>query len=78
MTVKKGNCAACHEASRGGLSDWVRAGMGADPGIFKIKALMAKKDFNMTGIDQHCLTCHTGHSFHQPNVVGERSCSGCR
>jgi hypothetical protein len=28
-------------------------------------------------IDQHCLKCHPGHSFHAPNVVQERSCTAC-
>ena len=31
----------------------------------------------MTAIDQNCLHCHAGHSFHEPNVAGEHSCSDC-
>jgi hypothetical protein len=29
------------------------------------------------GIDQRCTECHKAHSFHQPNVVHERSCTAC-
>lgn len=29
------------------------------------------------GIDQRCEKCHARHSFHQPNVVHERSCTAC-
>ena len=28
-------------------------------------------------IDQHCVQCHAGHSFHAPNVVQERACTAC-
>jgi hypothetical protein len=28
-------------------------------------------------IDQACQTCHRQHAFHEPNVVENRSCSGC-
>jgi predicted CXXCH cytochrome family protein len=28
-------------------------------------------------IDQRCAGCHKSHSFHQPNVVHERSCTAC-
>src|SRR5688572_13904714 len=28
-------------------------------------------------IDQRCQNCHRGFSFHQPNVVRERSCTAC-
>ncbi|MEO5720234.1 MAG: cytochrome c3 family protein [Chthoniobacterales bacterium] len=28
-------------------------------------------------IDQVCMTCHQQHDFHQPNVVGNQSCSAC-
>lgn len=29
------------------------------------------------GIDRRCGKCHAGFSFHQPNVVHERSCTAC-
>ncbi|HTD66854.1 MAG TPA: cytochrome c3 family protein [Candidatus Limnocylindria bacterium] len=29
------------------------------------------------GIDQRCENCHVRHSFHQPNVVHDRSCTAC-
>jgi len=28
-------------------------------------------------IDRACLDCHKGHSFHQPNVVQDHSCTAC-
>src|SRR5687768_9654273 len=33
--------------------------------------------FSNEGIDSHCVQCHKSHSFHQPNVVHERSCTAC-
>lgn len=29
------------------------------------------------GIDARCEQCHTGHRFHEPNVVHDRSCTAC-
>ena len=33
--------------------------------------------FTNEGIDQRCEQCHTGYSFHEPNVVQTRSCTAC-
>ena len=33
--------------------------------------------FTNEGIDQRCEKCHARHSFHQPNVVQDRSCTMC-
>lgn len=33
--------------------------------------------FTNSGIDQHCGKCHARHSFHEPNVVQDRSCTAC-
>lgn len=72
------NCAACHGAARGGLFAWFRAGLGASPGPFQFRSLAAMGDTTgMTAIDQNCMACHVGHSFHEPNVVRQHSCSDC-
>jgi predicted CXXCH cytochrome family protein len=37
----------------------------------------AKLKFTNAGIDARCENCHARHSFHQPNVVSDRSCTTC-
>ena len=71
------NCAVCHSAARGGIFTWFRSGLAAIPGPFQFHALAATIDPGLTTIDQHCLACHTGHSFHEPNVTRVHSCSDC-
>lgn len=71
------NCAICHSAARGGLFTWIKIGLAASPGPFQFQELAAPRDSSMTRIDQNCLICHAGHSFHEPNVVRQHSCSDC-
>lgn len=71
------NCVACHSAGRGGPVSWMRAAFAADPGPLEIHKLVVSADSRMTQIDHACLRCHTGHDFHQPNVVAGYSCSAC-
>ncbi|HWN95172.1 MAG TPA: cytochrome c3 family protein [Methylomirabilota bacterium] len=44
-----------------------------------IKKSLAGATLKLTneGIDQRCEKCHTRHSFHEPNVVHDRSCTAC-
>ncbi|HEY3860409.1 MAG TPA: hypothetical protein VGO59_00860 [Verrucomicrobiae bacterium] len=71
------NCDVCHTAARGGISAWIRAAAGARPGPLQIRAMARQEPSRMTAIDRQCLTCHQGHSFHEPNVAQEPSCSFC-
>jgi hypothetical protein len=71
------NCAVCHNAARGGTTRWLAAAASARPAPWQIRALAESKPAGMTALDQNCLDCHQGHSFHQPNVVDNRSCSLC-
>lgn len=70
-------CAVCHSAARGGISGWIKAGLTDNTSPFRHKFLGASQDFGLTAIDQHCLVCHPGHTFHQPNVPRMESCSSC-
>jgi hypothetical protein len=72
-----GNCAVCHKAARGGPAAWLQSALQARPGPWEIRALAASGPSGMTAIDRHCLGCHEGHSFHEPNVDSEHSCSDC-
>ena len=72
-----GNCAVCHNAARGRISTWLQPAWQARPGPWEIRALAAVGPSGMTAIDRNCLGCHEGHSFHEPNVDSEHSCSDC-
>jgi len=72
-----GNCSVCHQAARGGASTWFQAAFQARPGPWQIRALAAAGSSSLTAIDRNCLECHAGHSFHEPNVDSEHSCSDC-
>jgi hypothetical protein len=71
------NCAVCHNAARGGMTTWFEAAIHARPAPWQIRDLAESKPAGMSGIDGNCLQCHQGHSFHEPNVAEERSCSLC-
>jgi hypothetical protein len=71
------NCAVCHSAARGGIFTWAKVALTATPGPFQFHELAARADSSMTRLDQNCLICHAGHSFHEPNVVRQHSCSDC-
>jgi doubled CXXCH motif protein len=77
MAGANGNCVVCHNSAHGGPATWLRAGFAAKPGPFQLRSLAATGPFGMTSIDQNCLRCHTGHSFHEPDVVRDSSCSDC-
>jgi hypothetical protein len=72
-----GNCSVCHQAARGGISSWVRTALFARPAPWEIRAQAASGPAAMTALDRNCLACHEGHSFHEPNVDKELSCSAC-
>lgn len=70
-------CAACHVSSRQGLSGWAKTALNADPGPLHRQSLALMTTADMTTIDRECERCHTGHTFHEPNVVMDHSCSAC-
>ncbi len=70
-------CVACHGAARNGPSGWLKAAFKAAPGPFQVRSLAALGPHGMTAIDDNCAHCHTGHAFHEPNVVRDHSCSAC-
>ncbi len=70
-------CAACHTAAHGDLREWVHAAFRAQPGPLEPHHLHTVTAGEMTEIDHHCLACHPGHKFHQPNVIRDHSCSSC-
>jgi hypothetical protein len=65
------DCAKCHDAAR----------MAGGPLTAHQFAVTLKKRFRegiaFQEIDQKCETCHKQHTFHEPNVVENRSCSTC-
>ena len=74
---KAGNCAVCHKAARSSVYTWLQTSLDARPGPWQVRSLAATGPSGMTAIDNNCLGCHQGHSFHEPNVDSERSCSDC-
>jgi hypothetical protein len=65
------NCASCHDKS-------LTAGGPLTPK--KFRAIVKERFRNgiaFEPIDKKCETCHTHHTFHEPNVVQNRSCSAC-
>ena len=74
---EKGNCAVCHTAARTGVASWFLNADKARPGPHDFQALASTEPVGLTSIDQNCLECHVGHSFHEPNVASERSCGTC-
>jgi len=70
-------CAACHRYAHSGPGGLLTAALAAVPGPFQFRALATAGPPAMTSLDQNCQHCHVGHSFHQPNVVREHSCSAC-
>src|SRR5437667_5138220 len=72
-----GGCQACHATAHSGPHGWMAAALGATPGPFNLRALASREPPTMNAIDQSCEHCHKAHSFHQPNVVRNHSCSAC-
>ncbi len=63
----QGDCAACHvpEPQKAG---WF---------VPAVNERFRKGAPSFERIDQACATCHQQHTFHEPNVVENRSCSVC-
>jgi hypothetical protein len=74
---QEGSCSACHQAAPAGVSGWVKSAFVAKPAPFQFRALAVVERPVMTSLDERCQHCHAGHSFHQPNVVEDHSCSAC-
>jgi hypothetical protein len=72
-----GGCVACHGQANSGPHGLMRAALGAKPGPLQVRSLASSGPPVMMAIDQNCQHCHVGHSFHQPSVAREHSCSAC-
>ena len=70
-------CAACHVGAHVGAGGWVAIAADADPGPLRAHTLALMTTADMTSIDRACERCHLGHTFHEPNVVQDHSCSAC-
>lgn len=70
-------CVACHASASTGPGGLMAAGFGAKPGPFNVRSLASTAPPGMSRIDEGCQRCHTAHTFHQPNVPREHSCSAC-
>jgi hypothetical protein len=70
------NCGACHVAGNSGPHGIVKAALHADPGFFGFHKFLAATAGEVTTIDEACVKCHVGRSFHQPNAAAI-SCSFC-
>jgi hypothetical protein len=65
------NCASCHDKS-------LMAGGPLTPKKFReIIKERFRNGVAFVPIDKKCETCHTHHTFHEPNLVQNRSCSAC-
>ena len=70
-------CAACHVSARNAPETWISVAAKSDPGPLRVHALAFMTTADMTSIDRECERCHLGHTFHEPNVVQDHSCSAC-
>jgi hypothetical protein len=70
-------CAACHSSARSKSPGWVKTALEANPGPLHMHALSLMTTADMTTIDENCERCHLGHTFHEPDVVQDHSCSAC-
>ncbi|HEX3798980.1 MAG TPA: hypothetical protein VH413_09790 [Verrucomicrobiae bacterium] len=71
------SCAACHVSARAKSAGWVVTALESNPGPLHRHTLALMTVSDMTSIDENCERCHTGHTFHEPNVVQDHSCSAC-
>ncbi len=76
-SVSDPGCAACHVSARARSEGWVETAMKANPGPLAFRTLALMTTADMTTIDENCGRCHTGHTFHEPDVVQDHSCSAC-
>lgn len=70
-------CAACHKAAKSGPSGWIETASAADPGPHEFQKLLLTPHPETTKLDMNCQKCHPNHTFHEPNVAWEYSCSSC-
>lgn len=65
------NCAKCHDQT-------LMTGGPLTPSKFKqVLSDRFRHGVAFEPIDRKCETCHAQHTFHEPNVVQNRSCSAC-
>ena len=69
-------CGACHIAGNAGPNGMVRTAFAAEPAPLEMVKLFSATPAEVTALDGHCETCHTGHSFHQP-MVTTLACTYC-
>ena len=71
------SCGACHVAGNSGPNGMLHAALHAKPGIWDLKRLArTEQQPEMTVIEESCLKCHAGKSFHQADAA-IISCSFC-
>lgn len=71
------SCATCHTAAKAGPIVWMEAAAAADPAPHQFQKLFISPQPSTTAIDVSCQKCHPLHTFHEPNVAWEYSCSAC-
>ena len=69
-------CGACHVAGARGPQGVVHTAFAADPSPAELVKLFSAAPAEVTLLDGHCETCHTGHSFHQ-SMVTTIACTYC-
>lgn len=71
-------CSGCHEASEGGITQWLQAAFNAEPSPWQWSAMARATAHQHTRMDErNCRSCHTQYDRHQPTVVAAHSCSDC-
>src|SRR2546423_1086034 len=65
------DCAKCHDKSL------LAGGQLTEAKFKEVLSERFRKGIAFEPIDKRCETCHTAHTFHEPNVVQDRSCSVC-
>lgn len=73
----KNGCAGCHGAARNDNPGWLQHALNSSPSPFDIKRAVMFDHRSLTKVDASCATCHTEHTFHQPNLTHDYSCAAC-
>jgi hypothetical protein len=73
----KNGCAGCHGAARSDNPGWLQHALNSSPSPFNLKQAVMFDHRSLTKVDASCATCHSGHTFHQPNLTHDYSCAAC-
>ncbi|MEP2775681.1 MAG: hypothetical protein ABJQ29_04380 [Luteolibacter sp.] len=77
ITGDDSNCAGCHESARRNAGTWpAKIGEALSGGLAPFE-LFNRGPAEPSGMDNNCLACHAGKSFHQPNMPDEYACHTC-